>query len=303
MHGLSYRAVDCTIGGVAMGKQRREEILGRLHRHGYVSVRQLAQDYGVDSSTIRRDLDTMAELGMVERSHGGATLPAEPAEIPYDVKVETNVAQKRAIARAVAEMVPHERSLLLDSGSTTLEVARALRAHRGMTVITNDLRVAAEVANQGDVRLIVLGGEALPAVYTLASERAVGLIREFHVDFAVMGADAVGPKGITNINSNEVSMKRAMLDAADQVIVVADSSKFGRPALVRVASLDKVDLIVTDEGLSEEAAAEYATTIRRVPAEIAAPPVPMPTQAPRSALEPALVPAGTRVPRIPDLLA
>jgi DeoR/GlpR family transcriptional regulator of sugar metabolism len=286
-----------------MGKQRREEILGRLHRTGYVTVRQLAQDYGVDSSTIRRDLDTMAELGMVERSHGGATLPAEPAEIPYDVKVEENVAQKRAIARAVAEFVPHERSLLLDSGSTTLEVARALRAHRGMTVITNDLRIAAEVANQGDVRLIVLGGEALPAVYTLASERAVALIREFHVDYAVMGADAVSPEGITNINSNEVSMKRAMLDAADQVIVVADSAKFGRPALVRVASLEKVDLIVTDEGLPEETAAGYAATIRRVPAEISAAPVPMPTQAPRSALEPALVPAGTRAPRFPDYLA
>jgi DeoR family transcriptional regulator, aga operon transcriptional repressor len=280
-----------------MGKQRREEILGRLLRHGYVSVRQLAQDYGVDSSTIRRDLDTMAELGMVERSHGGATLPAEPADIPYDVKVETNVAQKRAIARAVAEMVPHDRSLLMDSGSTTLEVARALRAHRGMTVITNDLRIAAEVANQGDVRLIVLGGEALPAVYTLASERAVDLIREFHVDYAVMGADAVSPEGITNINSNEVSMKRAMLDAAGQVIVVADSSKFGRPALVRVASLESVDLIVTDEGLPEESAAEYPTTIRRVPAEISAAPVPMPAQAPRSALEPAVVLEGTRVPR------
>lgn len=286
-----------------MGKQRREEILRRLHRSGYVTVRQLVLDYGVDSSTIRRDLDTLAELGMVERSHGGATLPAEPPEIPYDVKVETNVAQKRAIARAVAEIVPHERSLLMDSGSTTLEVARALRAHRGMTVITNDLRVAAEVANQGDVRLIVLGGEALPAVYTLASERAVDLIREFHVDFAVMGADAVSPEGITNINSNEVSMKRAMLDAAGQVIVVADSSKFGRPALVRVASLESVDLIVTDDGLPEEAAAEYATTIRRVPSEIPAAPVPMPTEAPRSALEPALVPEGTRVARIPEFLS
>jgi DeoR/GlpR family transcriptional regulator of sugar metabolism len=282
-----------------MGKQRREEILGRLHRHGYVSVRQLAQDYDVDTSTIRRDLDTMAGLGMVERSHGGATLRAEPADIPYDVKVETNVAQKRAIARAVAELVPHERSLLIDSGSTTLEVARALRAHRGMTVITNDLRVAAEVANQGDVRLIVLGGEALPAVYTLASERAVDLIREFHVDFAVMGADAVSPEGITNINSNEVSMKRAMLDAADRVIVVADSSKFGRPALVRVASLESVDLIVTDDGLGEESVAEYATEIRRVPPEVSSAPVPMPVEAPRSALEPALVPEGIRVPRTP----
>jgi DeoR family transcriptional regulator of aga operon len=285
-----------------VGKQRREAILGRLHRHGYVSVRQLALDYQVDSSTIRRDLDTMAQLGMIQRSHGGATLPAEPAEIPYDVKIETNVAQKRAIARAVAELVPHRRSLLMDSGSTTLEVARALRGHREMTVITNDLRVAAEIANQGDVRLIVLGGEALPAVYTLASERAVDLINEFHVDYAVMGADAVDPQGITNTNSNEVSMKRAMLRAADQVLVVADSSKFGRSALVRVADLENVDLIVTDDGLSEQTTAEYPVEIRRVSAESAAallPALPMPAETPRAAMEPALVPAGFRVPRTP----
>ena len=277
-----------------MGKARREQILGRLHRQGYVSVRQLANDYEVDPSTIRRDLETMARLGMVERSHGGAILPAEPAEIPYDIKIESNVAQKRAIARAVAEVVPQGSTLLIDSGSTTLEVARALRGHRGLTVITNDLRVAAEIANQGDVRLIVLGGEVLPAVYTLASERAVDLIREFHVDYAVMGADAVDPQGITNTNSNEVSMKRAMLGAAAKVVVVADSSKYGRSALVRVSDLERVDLLVTDDGLDEDAAADYPVTIRRVPVE-SSPTPPMPATA-RTAMEPALVPTGHRSP-------
>lgn len=284
-----------------MGKQRREEILRRVQRHGFVSVSQLVRDYQVDSSTIRRDLATMEQLGVIARSHGGATLPAEPAEIPYDVKVGKNVAQKRAIARAVAELVPHGSSLLIDSGSTTLEVAQALRAHREMTVITNDLRVAAEVANQGDVRQIVPGGEVLPAVYTLASERAVDLIKEFHVDYAVMGADAVDAQGITNTNSNEVSMKRAMLRAADHVLVVADSSKFGHTALVRIAGFDVVDLIVTDDGLDEERASAYPVQIRRVTPEPALlpPPAVVLEQAPRTAMEPALVPTGARVPLNP----
>lgn len=284
-----------------MSKHRRGEILRRLHRQGYVSVRELSADYGVDTSTIRRDLETMAQLGMITRSHGGATLPAEPAETPYSVKVETNVAQKRAIARAVAATIPHGRSLMIDSGSTTLEVARALRGHRDMTVITNDLRVAAEIANQGDVRLIVLGGEALPAVYTLASERAVGMIGELHVDYAVMGADAVDPTSIMNVNSNEVSMKRAMMRAADHVILVADSSKFGQTALVRVAELDRVELVVTDDGLSEREAAEYPIEIRRVPPDPAAtlPDMPSPDDAPRAAIEPALVPVGARSPHPP----
>ncbi|MCU1670454.1 MAG: hypothetical protein JWP40_3381 [Blastococcus sp.] len=275
-----------------MSKQRRQEILSRLHRLGYVSVRRLAADFGVDTSTIRRDLEIMAQHGMVTRSHGGATLPAEPPETPYAVKVETNVAQKRAIARAVAEAIPHGCSLMMDSGSTTLEVAKALRGHRDMTVITNDLRVAAEVANQGEARLLVLGGEVLPSVYTLVSERAVVLIAEFHADYAVMGADAVDPRGVTNVNSNEVSMKRAMMRSADHVVLVADSSKFGRSALVRVAELDSVELIVTDEGLTEEQSAQYPVEILRVPPV----PVPLPgdDQASRTATEPALVPVGSR---------
>jgi DeoR family transcriptional regulator of aga operon len=261
-----------------------------------VGVRQLAADYGVDTSTIRRDLEIMAQHGMVTRSHGGATLLAEPPETPYAVKVETAVAQKRAIARAVAESIRHGCSLMMDSGSTTLEVAKALRGHRDMTVITNDLRVAAEIANQGESRLVVLGGEVLPSVYTLVSERAVGLIGEFHVDYAVMGADAVDLGGVTNVNSNEVSMKRAMMRAADHVVLVADSSKFGRAALVRVAELDRVELIVTDDGLRQEQADEYPVEIRRVPSERAPVPPGLPStgQASRVLTEPALVPVGTR---------
>jgi DeoR/GlpR family transcriptional regulator of sugar metabolism len=271
-----------------VSKQRRQEILDRLHRAGYVSVRQLAADYGVDTSTIRRDLEIMAEHGMVARSHGGATLPAEPAETPYAVKVEANVAQKRAIARVVAETIPHGCSLMVDSGSTTLEVAKALRGHRELTIVTNDLRVAAEVANQGEARLVVLGGEVLPSVYTLVSERAVGLIGEFHVDYAVMGADAVDPRGVTNVNSNEVSMKRAMMHAAEHVVLVADSSKFGRSALVRVAPLDAVELIVTDEELPPDQVEEYPVEIRRVPVDLG-----VLTDA-GTAMEPALVPVGAR---------
>ena len=280
-----------------MGNHRRADILSRLQRQGYVSVKQLAEDHRVDASTIRRDLDRMAALGQVTRSHGGATLPGEPDETPYAIKVGENVAQKRAIARAVAELVPDGSSLLMDSGSTTLEVAQALRTHRDMTVITNDLRVAAEIANQGDVRLIVPGGEALPAVYTLASQRAVDLIQEFTVDYAVLGADAVDAQGITNANSNEVAMKRAMLSAARQVVVVADSSKFGRSALVRVTDLAGIDLIVTDDGLDADVATAFPVEVRRVPTGTGpAHPgaVPMPMGAPRSGLEPALVPTGPR---------
>jgi DeoR/GlpR family transcriptional regulator of sugar metabolism len=209
----------------------------------------------------------MARLGVVDRRHGGASLPSEPDETPYDVKATRQVRQKQAIARAVADGVADGCSLLLDSGSTTSEVARALRNHRDLTVVTNDLRVATEVADHAGTRLLVPGGELLPSVYTLSSERAVSLIRDLHVDHAILGADAVDAGGITNANHNEVEMKRAMIRSADRVVVVADSSKFGTTALVRVTGFEQVDLVVTDTGLDEDVADSYPVTVLRVPAE------------------------------------
>lgn len=248
-----------------MGRQRREEILSQIQRSGFVSVRQLMEQYGVDASTVRRDLDALAKMGMVERSHGGASIAFQPAEVPYNEKIETQIPQKRAIARRLAQVLTHGQSLMLDSGSTALEVARALRLHTGLTVVTNDLRVANEMAHQGDVRLIVIGGELLPDVFTLMSERAVDTFGAYHVDVAVLGADAIDSHGVTNVNSFEVPMKRAMIAAADRIIVAADSSKFGQRALVRVAGLDEIDLVVTDDGLDAELAAALPVEIIREP--------------------------------------
>ena len=247
-----------------MGKKRRQEILQRVQQVGYVSARELAEQYHVDTSTVRRDLDALARLGLVVRNHGGASLPSEP-RAPSETETATRLPQKQAIARAVAGIVADGRSLLMDSGSTTLEVARALRDHRGLTVVTNDLRVAAELAMHQDLRLIVIGGEVLPDVYTLMSERAVDLMGEYHVDYAVLGADAIDPRGITNISSFEAPLKRAMIRAGSKVVLVADSSKFGHSALVRVAGLEDVGLVVTDEGLPAEATAAYPVEILRVP--------------------------------------
>jgi DeoR/GlpR family transcriptional regulator of sugar metabolism len=245
------------------GKQRREDILRRVQREGYVSTSRISEEYGVDRSTIRRDLDALSRLGLVVRSHGGAAMRTEAAEVPYSVKVEKNVLQKHAIAQATSLLIGDGASVLIDSGSTTLEVARALRGHRGLTVITDDLRVGAELANQGDVRLI--GGEVMQAVYTLVGESAVDAIRQYHVDVAILGADAIDSQGVTNSNSFEAPLKRAMIECAERVIVVADSSKFGHRALVRIASLEEIGLVITDDALSESDAREYATEIMRVP--------------------------------------
>src|SRR5665647_726706 len=173
-----------------LGKQRREEILRRIQRHGYVSASQLSDEYNVDPSTIRRDLEALSRMGLVMRSHGGASMRTESVDLAYDVKLERRVVQKRAIAQAAAAQIEEGTSAVIDSGSTTLEVARALRGRLGLTVVTDDLRVSAELAGHGDVRLIVTGGEVMPSFYTLIGERAAETIRQYQVDVAIIGVDA-----------------------------------------------------------------------------------------------------------------
>ncbi|MGW0044362.1 DeoR/GlpR family DNA-binding transcription regulator [Rhodococcus sp. NPDC003348] len=251
---------------------RRHEILERLATDGYVEAKTLSRDLGVDASTIRRDLDALARMGKAERTHGGAR-PVEGAlsEIPYAVKENTRRAEKAAIAHEAAGLVRDGDSVILDSGSTTYQIATALRQRSGLTILTNDLRIGKYVATFPDVRLLVAGGELLGSVFTLVGERTVEFLSDYSVDWTFLGADAIDPgAGITNTNTLEIPVKRAMIAAAARTAVVADSSKFGQRALARVATLAEVDTIVTDAGLTSEQIDGYGEGLRLVEADTAA---------------------------------
>ncbi len=245
---------------------RRHQILERLLADGYVEAKTLSRDLDVDASTIRRDLDALVRLGKAERTHGGAR-PIEGAhsEIPYAVKEHVRRDEKMAIAQEASALVSDGDSVILDSGSTTYQVAAALRNRSGLTVITNDLRIGKFVATFPDVRLLVAGGELLGSVFTLVGERTVEFLSDYSVDWTFLGADAIDPvAGITNTNTLEIPVKRAMIAAAARTAVLADSSKFGQRALARVATLAEVDAIVTDAGLDADAATPYGDNLRRV---------------------------------------
>jgi DeoR family transcriptional regulator of aga operon len=236
-----------------------------MYLAGYVEARELADALRVDASTIRRDLDALAREGHVQRTHGGARVPAGASDLPYALKERERRATKAAIGVAAAALVRDGDSVILDSGSTAHEVAANLRGRRDLTVVVNDLRTAHLVADFPGVRLLVAGGELLAANYALIGERAVAFVRELQVDWTFLGADAIDVEtGITNTNTLEVPLKRAMLGAARCAVVVADSSKFGRRALVRVAGLDEVDRIVTDDELPPADAAAYGPRLERV---------------------------------------
>jgi DeoR/GlpR family transcriptional regulator of sugar metabolism len=250
-----------------MSRPRRNDILTRVRESGYLDVSTLADTFGVDQSTIRRDLSKLEADGLVRRNHGGVSA-AEPLagghETAFSVKERQHHAEKAAIGAAMAERIHPGQTVLLDSGSTTLEVARHLADHRGLTIITNDLRIGVEIAGHVSTHVVVLGGELLPHVYTLWGDNAIKQLKRLKVDVAVFGADAVNAAGITNTNGYEVELKRTMHEIAGSSFLVADSSKFERQALFEVLTLEDMTAGITDELFDPIRAADYPIPIIRV---------------------------------------
>ncbi|WP_067902693.1 DeoR/GlpR family DNA-binding transcription regulator [Nocardia vaccinii] len=242
-----------------LASTRRREIMHRLVTDGYVEAKALADELGVDTSTIRRDLDALERAGQAQRTHGGARpTPGATAKLPYTMKESERLDEKAAIGAAAAARVRDGQTVILDSGSTTYEVARALRNHTDLTIITNDLRIAKYIAETPGMRLLVTGGELLGSVFTLVGERAIAFLSDYTADWAFLGADAIDlDAGITNMNTLEVPLKRAMLAAAGNSFVVADSSKFGRRALAKVAGLDEISGVITDSDLDPTSARQF----------------------------------------------
>jgi DeoR family transcriptional regulator of aga operon len=251
-----------------LAAQRQARIVQHLQEDGFVEIARLSTDLGVDRSTVRRDLHALEQRGLVRRSRGGALAgPATgEADIPYAVKRVRQTPAKAAIAAYAAQLVGPSEAVLLDSGSTTFQLARALRQRNDISVVTNDLNVAMCLAESPGIQLVVTGGILLESVYALVGPRTVAGLRELHVDRAFLGADAIHHEdGITNVTFVEVEVKRAMIEAARKVVVLADATKFGHRALAPVCNLDATDLIVTDEGLDPAARSLYGDRLHCVP--------------------------------------
>jgi DeoR family transcriptional regulator of aga operon len=254
-----------------LSERRRRDICQLIDQSGYVESKQLALSLGVNVSTIRRDLEALADAGLVQRTHGGAmpVRDGEPIDVPYDVKRHERLAAKRAIANYAASLVAGGASLVLDSGTTTFALAQALGARRDITVATNDLRIAHYLAEAGGVRLLVTGGQVIDSVFTLVGPSALTTLEGLQVDWAFLGADAVDAQaGVTNVNTVEVPIKRALLAAAARKVLLADSSKFGRRALAAVVGISAFDRIVTDTGLPVDQEARFGGRLVRVSVEI-----------------------------------
>ncbi|BAU33151.1 DeoR/GlpR family DNA-binding transcription regulator [Microcella alkaliphila] len=238
---------------------RQAEIVDTLQDKGFQSVHDLASRFDVTASTIRRDLEQLETMDLIKRTHGGA-VPVRQSETPHQFKEELHRAEKTAIGRAMAERILEGQTVLLDGGTTNLEVARNLD-HQTLTVVTNDLRIAGEIARKQSIHLVFIGGELLPNSYTMWGPTSVQQLSNLRADVAVFGADTVWDDGLYNASSYEIELKRLMRSIAKEAFFVADSSKFGREALFKVFGMESFTAGITDDRLDPLRASHFPIPI------------------------------------------
>lgn len=243
-----------------MTQQRRMKITELVREQGVVRVGELAAQFGVSEVTIRNDLARLESDGRLTRDHGGAISKAESTRVTSLLRVDERAAQhidsKRRIASAAAKFVAPGDTIILDAGTTVVELARLLASVTPLTVVTNALNVALEIGTTSEARLIVLGGnfhrESSSTVGPLAEHNLAELV----VQKLFLGTQAFDlDHGLTDSTSEIAQAKRAMIRAARQVILLTDSSKWSHAGFIKVTPLTEIDTIITDTGLPAEARA------------------------------------------------
>jgi DeoR family glycerol-3-phosphate regulon repressor len=227
---------------------RQLTLLTVLQAQGSVTVEQLADTLGVTLQTVRRDVQRLADEGLLARFHGGVRLPSSTIEnIAHKQRESLNAEGKARIALSVAAAVPNDCSLILNIGTTTEAIARALLRHSGLRVITNNLNVASTLSANPRCEVIVVGGVVRGRDQGIVGEAAVDFIRQFKVDIALIGISAIESDGsLRDYDYREVKVSQTIISHAREVWLAADLSKFKRPAMVEVATLTQIDRLFTD---------------------------------------------------------
>ena len=224
------------------------QLVAYVQARGSVTVEQLAETLGVTLQTVRRDVQRLADDGLLARFHGGVRVPSSTTEnIAHMQRENLNAQGKSRIARHVAAAVPNDCSLILNIGTTTEAVSRALMGHTGLRVITNNLNVASILSGNAKCEVIVVGGVVRGHDRGIVGEAAADFIRQFKVDIAVMGISGIESDGtLRDYDYREVKVAQSIIAHAREVWMAADYSKFNRPAMVEVAKLTQIDRLFTD---------------------------------------------------------
>ncbi|PID20283.1 transcriptional regulator [Sporosarcina sp. P3] len=249
-------------------KERRSRIMESLATEGRVDIIQLSEVLNVTPMTIRRDFDVLEKQNKLIRTHGGA-VPSQALihEKTFELKSNISVQEKKMIAKHAVSFVRDGMTVLIDSGTTTLEIARLLKTHEQITVITNDIKIAAELMGS-KLEVIIMGGRLQTETGTLYGSLTENILKSIHVDLFFLGANAIHSSfGITTPTIDKSSLKRTMIRTATETILVADSTKFNQKAFSKVCDLEDVSTIITDEQLSEELMEKYSELVEIIIAE------------------------------------
>jgi DeoR family transcriptional regulator, fructose operon transcriptional repressor len=233
-------------------EERRQRILDLVSRQGSVALTDLAQAIHVSESTIRRDLDYWHQQGVLKRTHGGAIYLGDGHGLPpLEERSTSQLAEKRAIAKAAAARIRDGDAILLDGGTTTLEVAKLL-VGRSLQIVTNSLPIAQLFASSRETDLVILGGYVYPKTGVALGPLTVRMMEDVHVHQTILGVGGITAKGLFNSNLLLVETERRMLRCADEVVVVADHTKVGRQNLAFLCELNAIDTLIVDAQLTPQ---------------------------------------------------
>ena len=237
-------------------EERRSRINEIIETRDRATVQELAARFGVSTVTIRSDLDALARAGGVVRSHGGALRREEETEdLPLGVKQTLHQPEKMRIAQAAARLIRDGETIILDSGTTTAAIAARIGSLRlrSLTVITNALNVASVLAPLPNVRLIMIGGLLRQVSFSLVGPQAEQVLRGLHADRLFLGVDSLDPEiGVMTPDLLEAQLNALMIEVSQEVVAVADASKFGRRSVSVIAGVEKIHRLITDESASPE---------------------------------------------------
>jgi DeoR/GlpR family transcriptional regulator of sugar metabolism len=234
--------------------QRRERILAILEKESKVKVNELSQRFSVSEVTVRNDLSELEEAGLLERIHGGA-ISSHKAYYNMSLKerMRTNEPEKRRIAAKVALMVSGGDTLMMDSGTTTLYIARELKTVKDLTIVTNSLAVAEEIGYRDNIHVILIGGSLDQRYQFTYGDDAVNQMKKYKADLMVVSADGISLEdGITTHHYHEAEVSRQMMARANKTLAAVDHSKVGRGSFAFIGAIDCLDILVTDEKASQE---------------------------------------------------
>lgn len=251
-----------------LAAQRHKLIVEEIRRQGAVRVSELTDLLGVSEMTVRRDLDALAAAGLLEKVHGGATVRGglSADEPGFEAKSHRQLREKDAIARRAAQLVETGQSIALTAGTTTWRLAHHLSGVAGLTVVTNSLQVANVLHRESrhDLSVVLTGGVRTPSD-ALVGPIASATIRSLHVDVLFMGVHGITvDAGLTTPNLLEAETDRALVAAAERIVLVADHTKWGVRGLSKIADLSDIDVFVSDPGLGGEARAAIGEHVERI---------------------------------------